>query len=80
VLFCACGLLASRAQDLSDLLGNRGGHRASDHFLHRLLHGIFRAAQLDFAIVPNGIARPRVSIERQADAAGIGELILTGGR
>jgi hypothetical protein len=80
VLFCACGLPASRAQDLSDLLGNRGGHRALDHFLHRLLHGIFRAAQLDFAIVPNGIARPRVSIERQADAAGIGELILTGGR
>ena len=69
-------LPASRPQNLSDLLGDRGGHRAFDHFLHRLLHGIFRAAQLDFAIVPNGIARLRVSIERHADAAGIGKRLI----
>lgn len=34
---------------------------------------VFRSAQLDFAIVANGIAHPRVSIERQADAVGIGK-------
>ena len=43
--------------------------------LHRLPNVIFHTAQLHFPVMKNCVARPRITIERHADAAGINECL-----